>query len=158
MGKQWKQCQTLFLGESDTTELLNWTEYAKTGFPGSSDGKESTHNSRDLGSIPGLARSPGEGHGNPLQYSCLKNPMDRGIQRATVDGVTESDMTEQLTLWLWFLEMWTKEKQSRAALGQDSVPPSKDTHSNTCELVYRDWSCSRWENLTIKHGMLPTSM
>ena len=52
----------------------------------------------DLGSIPGLARSPGEGHGNPLQYSCLKNPMDRGIQRATVDGVTESDMTEQLTL------------------------------------------------------------
>ena len=68
------------------------------GFPGSSDGKESTHNSRDSGSIPGLARSPGEGHGNPLQYSCLKNPMDRGIQRATVDGVTESDMTEQLTL------------------------------------------------------------
>ena len=45
---------------------------------------------RDLGSIPGLERSPGEGHGNPLQYSCLENPMDRGAWWATVQGVTES--------------------------------------------------------------------
>ena len=44
------------------------------GFPGSSDGKESTCNAGDLGLIPGLGRSPGEGHGNPLQYSCLENP------------------------------------------------------------------------------------
>ena len=49
---------------------------------------------RDAGSIPGLGRSPGEGHGNPLQYSCLKNPMDRGAWWATVHGVEESDMTE----------------------------------------------------------------
>ena len=40
----------------------------------------------DLGSIPGLGRSPGEGHGNPLQYSCLESPMDRGAWRATVTG------------------------------------------------------------------------
>ena len=45
---------------------------------------------RDVGSIPGLGRSPGEGHGNPLQYSCLKNPMDRGAWRATVHRVTQS--------------------------------------------------------------------
>ena len=50
-----------------------------------------------MGSIPGLGRSPREGHGNPLQYSCLENPMDRGTWRATVYGVAESDMTEQLS-------------------------------------------------------------
>ena len=50
----------------------------KQDFPGSSDGKASAYNARDQGSIPGLARSPGEGNSNPLQYSCLENPMDRG--------------------------------------------------------------------------------
>ena len=60
------------------------------GFPGSSDGKESACNVGDLGSITGLGRSPGEWHGNPLQYSCLENPTDRGAWRATVHGVAES--------------------------------------------------------------------
>ena len=45
---------------------------------------------RDMGSIPGLGRSLGEGHGNPLQYSCLDNPMNRGAWWATVHGVTKS--------------------------------------------------------------------
>ena len=49
---------------------------------------------RDTGSTPGSGRSPGVGNGNPLQYSCLEYPMDRGAWRATVLGVTESDMTE----------------------------------------------------------------
>ena len=49
-----------------------------------------TYNAGDLASIPGLGRSPGEGNGNPLQYSCLGNPMDRGAWRATVHGVTKS--------------------------------------------------------------------
>ena len=48
------------------------------GFPSGSDGKESVHNAGDLGSIPGLGRSPREGNGKPPQYSCLENPMDRG--------------------------------------------------------------------------------
>ena len=48
------------------------------GFPGGSDGKASVCNAGDLGSIPGLGRSPGEGNGSPLQYSCLENPMDGG--------------------------------------------------------------------------------
>ena len=60
------------------------------GFSHGSVGKESTCNAGDAGSVPGLGRSPGEGHGNPLQCSCLENPMDRGPWQATVYGVTKS--------------------------------------------------------------------
>ena len=60
------------------------------GFLGGSDGKESAYNVGDLGSIPGLGRSPGEERGNPLQYPCQENPMDRGAWRATVLGVAKS--------------------------------------------------------------------
>ena len=58
------------------------------GFPYSSIGKESACNAGDSGLIPGLGRSPGEGNGNPLQYCCLENPMDKGAWWATVHGVT----------------------------------------------------------------------
>ena len=57
------------------------------GFPHSSVSKEYACNAGDLGSIPGLGRLPGEGNGNPLQYSCLENPMDRGVWQAIVPGV-----------------------------------------------------------------------
>ena len=57
------------------------------GFPGGSDVKASAWKAGDLGLIPESGRSPGEGNGNPLQYSCLKNPMDRGGWQATVHGV-----------------------------------------------------------------------
>ena len=63
------------------------------GFPYSSVGKESACNAGDLGSIPWLGRSPGERNGNPLQYSRLENPMDRGAWWATVHGLQESDTT-----------------------------------------------------------------
>ena len=59
------------------------------GFLGVLDGKESACNARDLGSIPGLGRSPGEEDGNPLQYSCLENSMDRGVWQATVHGTAK---------------------------------------------------------------------
>ena len=52
--------------------------------------KASAYNAGDLGSIPGLGRSPGEGNGNPLQFSCLENPMDRGAWQAAVHGVAKS--------------------------------------------------------------------
>ena len=52
-------------------------------------GKECACNTEDTGSVPGLGRSPGGGHGNPLQYSCLENPIDRGTWWATVRGVAE---------------------------------------------------------------------
>ena len=61
-----------------------------SGFPGGSDGKESACKAGDPGSIPGSGRSLGEGNGNPLQYSCLKNPVDRGAWWATVYGVAKS--------------------------------------------------------------------
>ena len=59
-------------------------------FPGVSDGKESASNAGDLDLIPELRGSPGEGNGNPFQYSCLENSMDRGVWWATVHGVTKS--------------------------------------------------------------------
>ena len=64
----------------------------QAGFPGGSDGKESVCNAGNPGSIPGSKRSPGEGNGNPLQYSCLGNPKDRGDWWATVYGVTKSQI------------------------------------------------------------------
>ena len=66
---------TLDLEKAEEPEIKLLTPF---DFPGGSDGKASAYNAGDLGSIPGLGRSPGEGNGNPLQYSCLGNPMDRG--------------------------------------------------------------------------------
>ena len=74
------------------------------GFPGGSISKESTHNVGDLDSIPGLGRSPGGGDDNPLQYSCLGNPMDRGAWGATVHGVAKSRTPlsdRHNTCWRW---------------------------------------------------------
>ena len=72
---------------------FQYLNLAKTsrGFPGGSVGKESACNAGELGSVPGLGRSPGEGNSNPLQYSCLGNPMDRGVWQ--VEVTKESDMT-----------------------------------------------------------------
>ena len=73
---------------------VQWTDVSvnrgfSEDFPGGSDGKESTYNAGDLSLIPVLGRSPGEGNGNPLQYSCLDNSMDRGAWWATVYGVAK---------------------------------------------------------------------
>ena len=62
----------------------------REGFPSSSDGKASACNAGDLGLIPGLGRSSGEGNGNPVQYSCLENFMGRGAWQATVHGVAKN--------------------------------------------------------------------
>ena len=60
------------------------------GFPGNSDSKESACDAGDLGSVPGVGSSPGEGNGNPLQDFCLENSMGRGAWQATVHGVAQS--------------------------------------------------------------------
>ena len=81
--------------------MWNVSQFASSdyflGFPGGSDGKESVCNVGDPGSIPGLGRSPGEGNGNPLQYSFLENPHEhRSLTGYSPWGHKESDMTEQL--------------------------------------------------------------
>ena len=73
--------------ENNNFELINTIEW---GFPDGSEVKASACNAGDPGSIPGLGRSPGEGNGNSLQYSCLGNPMDRGAWWATVHRVAKS--------------------------------------------------------------------
>ena len=70
-----------------TDKGLIFRIYKQWGFPCSSVGKKSACNAGDLGSIPGSGGYPGEGNGNPLQYSCLENPIDRGAWRDTVHGV-----------------------------------------------------------------------
>ena len=77
-----RKCLAIVLGKLPTPKGLN--------FPGGSEVKASACNVGDLGSIPGLGRSPGEGNGNPLQDSCLENPVDGGAWWATVHGVEKS--------------------------------------------------------------------
>ena len=76
------------------------------GFPGSLDGKESAFNVGDLALIPGWRRSPGGGHANPLQYSCLENPLDRGAWQTTVHGVANS--WTQLSIVPWWKKVVVK--------------------------------------------------
>ena len=83
MTKQQGQNHFHFYCHALSTELPTWHS-----------GKESVCNARDLGSIPGEGRSPGEGNGNPLHYSWLENSTDRGAWRAAVHGVAETDTTE----------------------------------------------------------------
>ena len=87
----------LLLFSIGTQHLLN-TSYI-LGFPGSSASRESACNAGDPGSISGLGRSSGAGHGNPLQYSCLENPHgQRSLVGYSLWGCKESDMTERLSL------------------------------------------------------------
>ena len=79
-----------FLGQEDPLEKGEAARSNILGFPGGSEGKESTCHPEALGSIPGLGRSPGGGHGYPLQYSCREKPMDRGAWWSTVHGAAKS--------------------------------------------------------------------
>ena len=73
-----------------TSETMVKLYKKKKGFPGSSDSKESARDAGNVGSIPELGRSPGEGNGNQLPYSCLENSMDRGAWQAIVHGLAKS--------------------------------------------------------------------
>ena len=88
------------------------------GFPGGSDGKESICDAGDPGSTPASGRSLGEGNGNPLQYSCLENPMNRGAWWAIVHEVAESDTTETLSMQITESRKGFRERnQANRALG-----------------------------------------
>ena len=71
------------------THTHTHTQYMQ-GFPGGSAGKEFAYKAGDVGLIPGSGRSPGGGHDNPLRYSCLENPMDRGALQATVHSISKN--------------------------------------------------------------------
>ena len=100
-----------FENDHNTLSSVQWAFFKGfINFPGDSDGKESACNAGDLGSIPGLGRSYGEGHGNPLQYSCLENPHG---QRSLAVGYSpwghkESDTTERLSKIYIFTCIYTK--------------------------------------------------
>ena len=81
-----------FLNMEDPPEESIATLSSILGFPWCLKRKEPACNATDLRSIPGLGRSPGGGHSNPLRYSCLENPMDRGVWPATIHGVARSQM------------------------------------------------------------------
>ena len=104
--------------ESDTTEWLTHT-VLEQGFLGGTRGKNlpaNAGNIRDMGSIPGLGRSPREGHGNPLQYSCLENPQNRGTWWTTVHRIAKSQTRLKLlsTQHSTVLEQWNEPDTSKS--------------------------------------------
>ena len=102
-------------GIRENAEYLGWT-----GSPGGSDSKESTCNARDLGSIPGLGRSPGGGHGNPFQYSCLENSLDRRVWRAKVHSVA-------LSFWTFLLAQPVKNESTCREGGPGKIRWRRDS-------------------------------
>ena len=110
--------RTLYLKTCEISQRENWKCIPlNTGLPWWLSGKESAYNAgatRDSSSISGWGRSPGGGHGNPLQYSCLKNPMDRGAWQATVHRVAKSQLNTHppLTTLIGKQERLKRNKQS----------------------------------------------
>ena len=103
------------------------------GLPGGSDGKESSFNAGDSGSIPGLGRSPEEGNGNSLQYSCVENFMDRGAWWATVHGGAKSQtrLSDQhfhfhSCIAGRFLTIWTIREALRLIMAPTDLPQFSD--------------------------------
>ena len=126
------------------------------GFPGS-DSRESACNAGDVGSILGPGRSPGEGNGYPLQYSCLENSIDGGAWQATVHGVTKLDMTERLTLSLsirnWvMITSWTNFSKAMHKIlwwNTDKIYETYPSEVNLSYKVHFHWVESPWSSLGI---------
>ena len=119
------------------------------GLPGDSDAKASTCNAGGLSSILRSGRSPRGGHGNPLQYSCLENPMDRGAWQATVRGVTKSqDRTKRRTLLLskgpenalGSLPSRTRGLQAPAPQARPWLPLCPQPRETPCKTWARIWA------------------
>ena len=114
--------------------------YQHEGFPGSSDGKEAACNAGDLGSIPGSGSSLGEGNGNPLQYSCLENSMDRGAWWFTVHwGHKELDMTEKLHFHFHQYERLPRWHSGKVSTCQDEMQKTRFRSLSWEDLWRRKW-------------------
>ena len=107
------------------------------GFPGGSDGKESACNMGDPSLIPGSGTSPGKGNGNPVQYSCLENPMDGGAWRATVHGVTQS-WTQPSDFTFTFLHFHSMNK-TRVCINCICFSIYINIHCFFNRNLYKDW-------------------
>ena len=114
------------------------------GFPGVSAVKNRPASAGDLGSIPGSGRSPGEGNSNPVQYSCLGHPMDKGAWWAAVHGVTKKpDMTERLNADVQsalrsqmqkpplLLRAWSEDSRESMVLGKGERDSKEKKHSSS---------------------------
>ena len=127
------------------------------GFPGGTVVKNLPANAgdaRDVGSIPGSGRSPGGGNGNPLQYSCLGNPIDRGAWRATVPGVTKSQT--RLSDWTTIILVNLKKKHTGTSLLGEIVgrPPASRSygfHSWSGRIPHVMWQLSLHATTTESH-------
>ena len=123
--------------------------YIHMNFPCSLVSKRSACNAEDRGLIPGSGRSPGEGNGNPLQYSCLENPMDRGVWQATVHGVARvrHDLaTKPPPCSDWPSDqdsVWVTAKTTKLASMRKLSGVARDQLSRgVCHLTALWWSCS----------------
>ena len=120
-------CNCLFHGP-----FVNFEKISNLGIPGGSDSKESACNAGDPGSIPGSGRSPGDGNGCPLQYSCLKNSMDRGVWQAIVHGIAKT----QLSDWHFHFSLFQILKKKKATRTIQALRPSPH-------------KLSKWEHFTV---------
>ena len=141
------------------------------GFPGGSVSKESACNAGDPGSIPGLRRSPGEGNGNPLQYSCPQTPMDRGVWWTTVHGIAKSqtEVTQHACLKIFasYLKAYPKAStEEKVLLPYDSASPllvkypekmntliGKDEHAPQCSQQHYLWKPRHGGKLNVHQQM-----
>ena len=154
MRKQCKQWQTLFSWAPKSlqvvTAAMKLEDACSLNFPSGSEVKASACNAGDLGLIPGSGRSPGEGNGNPLQYSCLENTMDGGAWWAAVYGVAQSrtqlkwlNSNSSNRLIIAFLPKEQVSFNFMAAVTTCSdfgAPPNKVCHCFHCFPIYLPWS------------------
>ena len=128
----------------------SWCPVSHLGFPGGSDGKESACNTGDPGSVPGSGRSPGEGSGSPLQYSCLENPMEWGAQRSIVHGVAKSRTQLSASTFIHFHTLHGF-RRPLGGLQISSVDKEEPLYYDGDPYFYR-WkknlqeSCPRWQS------------